>query len=109
MIAKPLGKITVATPGARVAVSATPVKAYRIHFQAITGETGKIGIGDSNLNLATNAGMIHLLWPTGVGGGQPPAFDIADGSDSGNSIDLSKLYVSAQVAGEGCLVTYFQR
>lgn len=109
MTAKPLGRISVPTAGGRVALSSTPVTACRVHFQAVTGETGKIAIGDAALNLSTYAGMIHLLWPTGAGGGQPQAFDVVDESDSGNSIDLSTLYVGAQVAGEGCVVTYFQR
>lgn len=109
MIVKPLGKISVATAGNRVPVSSTPQMASRVHFQAMTGETGKVYIGDSTLNMTTFAGVIHLFWPTGAGGGQPQAFDVVSDSDSGNSIDLSKLYIGAQIAGEGCLVTYFQR
>ena len=109
MTAKSLGKIAVASGGGRTAVSSSPLMACRVHFQAVTGETGKIGIGESTVNLATYAGLIHLLWPTGAGGGQPQVFEIVDESSGGNSIDLSKLYVAAQIAGEGCIVSYFQR
>lgn len=106
---KPLGKISVATAGGRVAASSTPVMVCRVHFQAVTGETGKVYIGDSTLNLATSAGVIHMFWPTGAGGGQPQDLDIVDHAGSGNAIDLSTLSIGAQIAGEGCLVTYFQR
>ena len=83
--------------------------ACRVHFQAITGGTGKVCIGDSNVDLGSYAGAIHLFWPTGVGGGQPAEFDLIDESSTGNSIDLSEVYLTAQYASEGCLVTYFQR
>ena len=78
MIIKPLGKIAVAANGARVQVSSSPVMACRVHFQAITGGTGKVCIGESNVDLGSYAGAIHLFWPTGVGGGQPAEFDLID-------------------------------
>jgi hypothetical protein len=104
-----LGKIRVMNPGTPVPLSATPLLVAKVRVQAVIGETGRVFLGDrSTFNKATGAGVIKEFWPTGVGGGKADEFEI-DATSRGNVIDLSKLYLDANVAGEGAIVTYCQR
>lgn len=102
-------KVTVAATGTPQPVLATALPCFAIHFQAITGETGKIAIGSSAVRVATLVGTYHLFWPTGAGGGQPEHWDLVAPGASGNPLDANKVYVDAQVNGESVIATVFTR
>lgn len=104
-----LGKIAVTSPGTPVPLSPTPLMVSKVRVQAVIGETGRIFLGDRpSFNKATGAGVIKEFWPTGAGGGVADEIEF-DAGTRGNVIDLSKLYLDANVPGEGALVSYWQR
>jgi hypothetical protein len=110
MEAKSLGKIAVPTPGASVPLSPAPLLVWKYRVQALVGETGKVYLGDNTMTAgATNAGVIKQFWPTGAGGGKADEYDEIAPEEAGNVIDLSHRRLDTQIAGEGALVTYWQR
>lgn len=103
-----LGKIAVPTPGTPVPLASTSMLVWKYRVQAVIGETGKIWLGDSTLQSASNTGVIKSFWPTGAGGGVADSFeDFADDDD--NVIDISQLRLDAQNAGEGAIVSVWTK
>jgi hypothetical protein len=102
-----MGKIRVMSPGAPVPLSASSLMVSGVRVQTVIGDTGRVFLGDrQSLNKASGTGVIKEFWPTGAGGGVADEFELEAGS---NVIDLSKLYLDANVAGEGAIVSYWQR
>lgn len=99
-----LGKIAVPTPGTPVPLSSTVMLVWKYRVQAVIGETGKIWLGDTMLQSASNTGVIKSFWPTGAGGGVADAFEDCAGNED-NVIDISELRLDAQNAGEGAIVS----
>jgi hypothetical protein len=109
MIIVSLGKIAVSQPGTPVPLSPAPLLVSKVRVQTVIGETGRVFLGDRpSFNKATGAGVIKEFWPTGAGGGVADEIEL-DAGARGNVIDLSKLYLDANVAGEGAIVSYWQR
>ena len=81
----------------------------KVRVQAVIGETGRVFLGDRpSFSKAAGLGVLKEFWPTGVGGGKADEFEI-DAISRGNVIDLSRLYLDANVPGEGAIVSYCQR
>jgi hypothetical protein len=110
MQAKTLGKIAVPTPGTAVQVSALSGIAgecARIRFEAVMGNTNATFVGVTGLVGSTLANCIkQLAKPTA---GAPPDFFELDTEDNTNTLNISDYYVDATTAGEGVLVTFWQR
>lgn len=101
-----LGKVTVATAGTPVQVSATRLMVRAVRFQTTNGNTGLMYIGDATLVKATLVGVHRVL---GIASATADAPVVEFGSqeiENGNAIDLSKFWVDAGVNGESVLVSY---
>jgi hypothetical protein len=106
---KSLGKISVPTPGTPVQVTTNKtIRANRIRFQNVIGETGHTFLGVSGLTKATFVGVIKDFWPTGAGGGVADSLEIesADGCDL---LVPAEYFVDANNAAEGLIVSYWTR
>jgi hypothetical protein len=63
------GKIAVLTPGTPVRVTSdTSIRAHRIRFAVVIGETGRVFLGVAGMNKATGAGILREFWPTTTAG-----------------------------------------
>lgn len=107
MAPQSLGRVNVATPGTAVPLASVSTPCNRIRVSVIAGLTGKMYFGTKTVNHSTLAGVIKELWPNS-GGGVDDSFEIstADGADELNLADYS---IDASVAGEGVIVSYWQR
>jgi hypothetical protein len=107
MQAKSLGAIKTTTAGTPVQVTAdATIKAARIRFQAIQGNTGKVFLGVASLNKGTFANAIaEFAIP---GSAQPPDVTI-DSVDGSNSLVLAEYWVDSNVNAEGFIVSYWVR
>ena len=102
-----LGKIAVSSPGTPVRVTSdTSIRAHRIRFAVVIGETGRVFLGVEGMNKATGAGVVKEFWPTGAGGGV--ADELVLESASGE-LRPSDYYIDANTAGEGLIITYWLR
>ena len=107
MQARSFGKISVPTPGTPVRVTTdTALRAARMRFAVMIGETGRVFLGVAGMNKATGAGVIKEFWPTGAGGGVADEF-IIETPDGQHFTAAADYYVDANVAGEGLLVAYW--
>ena len=102
-----LGRVNVTTPGTAVPLAAVDTPCNRVRVSVIAGLTGKMYFGTTTVNHSTLAGVIKELWPNSAGG-VDDAYEVftADGSDELNLADYS---IDASVAGEGLIVSYWQR
>ena len=104
-----LGKIPVAAAGTPVQITTdSTLRANRIRFAVVIGQTGRIYLGAAGMNKTTGAGVIKEFWPTGAGGAIADAWEVADGSGS-NTLRLSDFWVDAGTSGEGLMVSYCVR
>jgi len=103
------GPITVPVPGSPVSISAAlpdpktrTLKVYAALFQALPANTGKIYIGKSTLNKTTLAGVAAVLSiPTA---NLIPSFGMSL-TIAPAGVDLTDLYLDADIANEGVLLT----
>ena|SRR5437763_7208298 len=102
-----LGKISAPTAGAPVPFTADrTIRACRILIVTIPGLTGNIFVGGAALNTATLAGtLVKFNPPSSVGPSDEFTIDSVGGF---NSLVVADYWLTASVAGEGALVTYFQ-
>jgi hypothetical protein len=104
--ARSFGKIAVSVPGTPVPLTTdTNLRAAKLRFAVVIGETGRVFLGVAGMNKATGAGVIKEFWPTGAGGGV--ADEIVLESPSGDLLRPADYYVDANVAGEGLIVAYW--
>lgn len=97
-----LGKKTVAVAGNPVVLSATPLNANALYFQALSTNTGKIYIGSSALVKATLAGCFRVLGiPTATG--ELVEWDVPSHVFTA-PFDLGAIFIDADVGTEGVLV-----
>lgn len=111
-----LGPVRVAIPGTPVSVTATvatvdaggivnnPARftCHAVLFQALPANTGKVYVGLAGLNKTTLAGVAAVLAvPTA---NAIPAFSVSL-TLAPAGVDLSDLYLDADVATEGALVS----
>lgn len=95
-----LGKVAVAAAGTPVQVttnfSSTPgytdLQSNKITLQALSGNTGKVYVGFSNMNKATGAGVLAEL-------NQGDFWSITDPS-AANVFDVTKFYIDADNNGD---------
>lgn len=100
-----LGRIAVSTPGTPVRVTSdTSIRAHRIRFAVVIGETGRVFLGVDGMNKATGASVVKEFWPTGAGGGV--ADELVLESAAGD-LRPSDYFVDANTAGEGLIVAYW--
>jgi hypothetical protein len=100
-----LGKIAVPTPGTPVRVTSdTSIRAHRIRFAAVIGETGRVFLGVQGMNKATGIGVVKEFWPTGAGGGMADELVI---ESAAGDLRPSDYYVDANTAGEGLIAAYW--
>lgn len=99
MTVRSLGKVTVSTAGTPVPLSPAPLWVWRVRVQAVIGETGKVYLMDDS------GAVIKQFWPTGAGGGKADEIEITAPEGAGNVIDVTKLKLDAQTAGQGALVS----
>jgi hypothetical protein len=101
----PLGKIAVVAAGTPKQIVSVTTNANGIFIQALSTNAGKIYIGTSALVKATFVGVLRVLE---IPGATPAALDSWN-PQSGVSvapIDLSTIFLDADVSGEGVLVSY---
>jgi len=68
--ARSFGKVAGPTPGTPVPITTdTNLRAAKLRFAVVIGETGRIFLGVAGMNKATGSGVIKEFWPTGAGGG----------------------------------------
>ncbi|GIW55476.1 MAG: hypothetical protein KatS3mg082_1880 [Nitrospiraceae bacterium] len=100
-----LGRIAVPTPGTPVRVTSDiSIRAHRIRFAVVIGETGRVFLGVAGMNKATGAGVVKEFWPTGAGGGVADELVLESASGELRPADY---YVDANTAGEGLIVAYW--
>jgi hypothetical protein len=100
-----LGKIAVPTPGTPVRVTSdASIRAHRIRFAVVIGETGRVFLGMAGMNKATGAGVVKEFWPTGAGGGVADELVLESATGELRPADY---YVDANTAGEGVIVAYW--
>jgi len=109
MQAGSFGKIAVSTPGTPVRVTTnTDLRASRLRFAAVIGETGRVFLGVAGMNKADGTGVIKEFWPTGAGGGIADAFEVW-ATDDRHLLSPADYYVDANNGGEGLIVAYWGR
>ena len=109
MQAGSFGKIAVPTPGTPVRVTTnTDLRASRLRFAAVIGETGRVFLGIAGMNKADGTGVIKEFWPTGAGGGIADALEVW-ATDDRHLLSPSDYYVDANNGGEGLIVAYWGR
>jgi len=102
--ARSFGKVAVVAPGTPVRLTSDEtLRAVRLRFATLIGETGRVFLGVAGMNKATGVGVIKEFWPTGVGGG------VADDLvlESANGLRPGDYWIDANVAGEGLIVAYW--
>ena len=100
-----LGRIAVSTPGTPVRVASdTSIRAHRIRFAVVVGETGRVFLGVEGMNKATGVGVVKEFWPTGAGGGVADELVI---ESAAGDLRPSDYYIDANTAGEGLIVAYW--
>jgi hypothetical protein len=78
MRAKSFGKIPVPTPGTPVRLTTdTTLRAARLRFAVVIGETGRVFLGLAGMNKANGTGVLKELWPTGAGSGVADQIEFA--------------------------------
>jgi len=104
-----LGQVNVVTPGTPVQVTTdATIRAQRIRFAAVIGQTGRTFVGLSGFNKTTGAGVLKELWTTGVSGAIADEFWVEDLSGA-NGLQLSEYWVDANVANEDVMVAYWTK
>jgi len=83
--------------------SDTSIRAHRIRFAVVVGETGRVFLGVEGMNKATGAGVVKEFWPTGAGGGVADELVL----ESVKGLRPADYYVDANVAGEGLIAAYW--
>ncbi|MBV6418292.1 MAG: hypothetical protein LC130_13885 [Bryobacterales bacterium] len=102
--ARSLGKVAVAVPGSPVRVTVDEnLRAVRMRFAPLIGETGRMFLGVAGMNKGTGAGVIKEFWPTGVGGGVADELVL----EAAHGLRPADYWIDANVAGEGLLVAYW--
>ena len=103
-----LGKVTVPVPGTPVRLTINrpvPTDRYACHailVQAVFNNTGRVYVGTSAMNKATLANVhAQLAIPTA---NQIPSFSAAL-TIAPNAIQAQDIFLDADVAGEGAIVT----
>jgi hypothetical protein len=100
-----LGKIAVPSPGTPVRVTSdTSIRAHRIRFAVVVGETGRVFLGVAGMNKATGTGVVKEFWPTGACGGVADELVLESAAGDLRPADY---YVDANTAGEGLIVAYW--
>ncbi len=102
-----LGRVNVPTPGTPVHLAATRTPCCRIRVQVVAGLTGKMYLGTAGLNKNTLAGVIKELWPN-QSGGVDDSYEVWSSTDE-DTLDLSDYWIDAAIAGEGLIVSYWNR
>lgn len=104
----PIANLTVAAAGTRVRLTSTqpdpsaPFPVHGVLIQARFSNTGKIYVGDSTLVGSTLTGILgQIAIPTA---NTIPSLSIAL-TLAPNAIDLAKLYLDAEVGGEGATIS----
>jgi hypothetical protein len=101
--ARSFGKVAVPVPGTPVPITTdTNLRAAKLRFAVVIGETGRVFLGVAGMNKVTGAGVIKEFWPTGAGGGI--ADELVLESQNGDLLRPADYYVDANVAGEGLIV-----
>lgn len=92
-------KVTVATNGTRVQLTATPIYARSVYFEADAANSGKIYLGDA---LVSSTVYSRMLNGSGVDRDWAMEGDSQDGSGGShrNTIDLSTIWVDASAAAQ---------
>jgi len=104
--ARSFGKVAVSTPGTPVPITTdTNLRAAKLRFAVVIGETGRVFLGVAGMNKATGSGVIKEFWPTGPGGGI--ADELILESQNGDWLRPADYYVDANVVGEGPIVAYW--
>jgi hypothetical protein len=80
------------------------IRAHRIRFAVVIGETGRVFLGMAGMNKATGAGVVKEFWPTGAGGGVADELVLESATGELRPADY---YVDANTAGEGVIVAYW--
>lgn len=105
---KSLGVVTVTTGGTPVQVSATNIYTQTIVIQQLQANTGKIYICDRATAVkATGVGVLYVLPKPVLNSGVAetlPSLTIV-GPSPANKLDVSELWIDADVNGEGCLIS----
>ena len=99
---KSLGKVTVATAGTPVKVTPAITRCHSILVEVLPTNTGKIYIGDSTMNKSTLVVVFAIL--------AIPTTNILQSfsatlSYAPDAFDASKIFLDADVNGEGALVS----
>lgn len=95
----PSGELTLV--GAPQQFSTTLGHVQKLTFRNVPGQCGKIYIGRSNMNTATLAGVIKILYPNCSGGiGDEYTIEDRTGADG---INANEFYVAAGLSGETLL------
>jgi hypothetical protein len=101
-----LGKLPVPTPGTPVRPTFPPTlslhSVHAVTIVALPGNTGAVYIGVAGMNKTTLAGVLQILPIPTINA--LPSFQ-ASIAEAGNGISLDQLYVDADTAGEGVLVS----
>ena len=107
MAPQSLGRLSVPTPGTPVPLAIVSMPCCRIRVQVIAGLTGKLYFGTPAVNHTTLTGVIKELWPNSAGG-VDDSYEIST-SDGADELDLKDYAIDAAVAGEGLIVSFWQR
>jgi hypothetical protein len=103
-----LGKVTVATSGTLVRLSATTLNVNAVFFQALGTNTAYVYVGLSTLVRATYVGVLLVVpAPTAATGATValPSASLQSGV-SVAPIDLSTIYLDADSAPQSLLISY---
>ena len=109
---KAYGKTTIAVPGTPICVTtgqANPTSVHQhichgVRIQAWPANTGLIYIGSSAAMVAaTGVGVYGVIGIPGATG-EIPYLDLGGGPQA-NPVDLTQVWLDAQVGGEGAIVT----
>lgn len=104
-----LGKITVPSPGTPVPILVEATTGFQVQtvigliIQALSGNSGKIYIGDSTLNKSTLAGCIKVL--PAPSSALIPDLSVFPGDTVGPAFNLSTIFIDADNAGEGVIAS----
>jgi hypothetical protein len=102
-----LGKVAVATPGTLVRLSATTLNANGVFFQALGANTGYVYVGLSTLVRATLVGVLQIIPAPSAATGATVALPFwYPQSVVSGGIDLSTIFLDADVATNGLLISY---
>jgi hypothetical protein len=104
---QPLGRFTTVagTPVSVVQAIPTAQQPFHVHailVQALQGNTGRVYVGSSAMNVATEANLYAIL--PAPSAGSIPSFSAALGI-SRNGLDAGDFWIDVEVSGEGAIVT----